>query len=231
LNDLRSFLRYLVPGITFMLELALLWTLTGNSLDWKALGASQSSIATAVGGLLASGGVGYLLGQAHHVLFWLFPFYAAYDSTPLLSRLQKQKRIEFCCQGCGDFLNGHVPSRRESWQIVTAIWHSRIKTSRSLEGSTARADSLTDLMHGSGSAFVGCCLAAMLTLWFSYSPEAGASYPAVLAAATLLAMHFYSYRTIGSHAEGFVDLVLFNYLSSKPKAMVYFVQCNACKVA
>jgi hypothetical protein len=231
LNDLRSFLRYLGPGIAFGLEIALFWVLAGLDTKWVGAALEKSALTAAVGAIFASGGLGYLLGQAHHVMFWGIPGYAAYDLVPPFSRLQNQKRITFRCQTCGDVLNGYVPRHRESWQLVTAIWYGLIKDSKAIEGSTPRADSLTDLMHSSGSAFVGCCLASVLAVSFAYASGACPSQQLFLAIALLVVLHFLSYRTLGNHAQGFVENVLFNSLPSDGNTLEYFVRCAPCKVA
>jgi predicted membrane channel-forming protein YqfA (hemolysin III family) len=220
MTDLRSFVRYLVPGLTFLIEFVLVLAAASYTETVSLLGGSlkAADIGSIFGAALALGGLGYLASVAHHSLCWssLGSWYNAVDLRAVIQRLQAQnllvlERQEGSAQPVGAL------SRAGAWRIFTALWHSRRETSNRIKGATVRADSLSDLMHGSGSAVVACVLAVLAALAVSYSKfEHISLFTAGATAVLLVLVHWNSYRHTGAQAQGFAELVLFEELASQP---------------
>lgn len=218
MNDLRSFVRYLVPGLTFLVEVAILLTAANTSMVVAWLATLRiAELGAVFGAVLALGGLGYLVGIVHHNLFWsgLGAWYAPADHRGFIQRLQEANHLTLELQTGPRTSKSLVLSRAGAWRVVNAIWHGRRESSQRIKGATARADSLYDLMHGAGSTFVASVLATGVA-----ATLAGTSFPRIawlpvlLLASALVALHWFSYRTIGAHAQEFIDLVLFEELSS-----------------
>ncbi|MCW5650776.1 MAG: hypothetical protein KIS62_13605 [Ramlibacter sp.] len=220
MTDLRSFVRYLVPGITFLVELALLLAAANPKETILLLGGSlrAADIGSIFGAALALGGLGYLIGAAHHSLCWssVGPWYNAVDLREVLQRLQVRNFLVLELQdGPEATTQNIVLSPAGSWRVFTALWHSRRETSSRIKGATPRADSLSDLMHGAGSALIACVLAIVVALSVASAQFIDISRCTALAVSMLLLLiHWKSYRHAGAQARGFAELVLFEELSS-----------------
>lgn len=215
MSDIRSFLRYLVPGFVFLLELGVLALVSGTIIPYTKLSIGiDTNVVAALGAIGVSGALGYMFSLIHHTLYWSIPGYAAADQRPVLSSLQKNGILSLSChdEDCEDV----ILSRSGAWRVFTAIWHTSAGEPDSrLAAATSRAESLTDLMHGSGSTLVGSVLASISAVVAAFFVGAFTDrILLMLALALLLAVvHWRSYRVAGAHAQGFTDLALFNVLS------------------
>lgn len=218
MTDLRSFVRYLVPGLTFLIELVLVLAAASYTETVSLLGGSlkAADIGSIFGAALALGGIGYLASVVHHCVCWssLGSWYNAVDLRAVIQRLQAQNLLVLEPQEGVSPPVGAL-SRAGAWRVFTALWHSRRETSNRIKGATTRADSLSDLMHGSGSAVVACVLAVLAALAVSCSKfEHISLFIAGATAILLVLVHWNSYRHTGAQAQGFAELVLFEELGS-----------------
>jgi|GEM_PF-1060217 len=166
MDEARRFLRYVVPGLVFQVQLLLCLMILLPVWTTKALSdlGGESSVAPALLALLASGGVGYLLSMIHHSLHWRSGG-TTLDYRPLIARLRQTNRLVLI--NTSDFRavsEDVVPDRFQAWVIVTAIWHERAKTSTMIRGADARATSMSDLTHSTGTAMVAIAGAWICTL-------------------------------------------------------------------
>src|SRR5438128_208601 len=88
MNDFRSFVRYLVPGLTFFVETAILLAFANVHAVWCWITHVPSSVTTFFGAVLVMAGIGYLFGMLHHNIYWACSFYAANDPRGVIQRLQ-----------------------------------------------------------------------------------------------------------------------------------------------
>lgn len=220
MNDLRSFLRYLVPGTVFVVELSLLWYVANPNfltpleglpnLDHEWLGAIVV--------LLASAGFGYLASQTHHIAYWkLAKIYGACEYRTVIMALQARGYLTFKCQQCGDLLHDYRPTPMRAWQIVTELWHGHKSSSDRLKGTTGRVESLTDLMHGSGAALMASFGAVAVLLIQSAVWCNPIQWWAVVIAIIFLIGHYVSYRTTVAHTQGVWELAFFAGMSELAK--------------
>jgi hypothetical protein len=221
MSDFRSFVRYLVPGIAFLIELALLLTFANShsAFSWLSQSRKTADLGAVFGGVLALGGLGYFISILHHTLYWssFGSWYAAADLRSLLRQLEKAGFLSLTFQDGSNPTPPAELSRAGAWRVVTALWHGRRESSQRIKGANPRADSLSDLMHGAGSALVACVLSIVVALLVSCQIFDHVNLYAILPAAFfLLFVHWICYRHTGAHAQGFVELVLFDELSAPP---------------
>src|SRR5258708_3464744 len=90
----RSFTRYLFPGITFFVEVTLLFVfMYGHSIATFPTWVRDVPILTAIGGAVGLFAVGYFISVAHHCLYWCIDRYAPGDPRGVLGRLKDAKRL------------------------------------------------------------------------------------------------------------------------------------------
>jgi hypothetical protein len=220
MTDLRNFVRYLVPGLTLVIEFALVLIAASYNEAFCLFADLPKDIGTILGGTLFLAGVGYLIGLVHHRIIWscLGCCYGAIDFSPVLKRLHKNNFIRYFPEE--QEITTVEFSRAEAWRVFTALWYSRLNVSEIIKGANNRADSLSDLMHGLGSAFVAC----VLSIIFAYVVaklkfEHISCLKIAIAISVLLVLHFSCYRISIKQTQGFVERVLFHDLvTSKVKS-------------
>ena len=175
MDEARRFLRYVIPGIVFLVEsFLLLWILFPDvaQLHLRQI-TSKAGVGFALGALLGSGGIGFVFGIAHHWLHW----YSRFDQSPLLDRLRAGMDFRSFIKSVRstnalvvlDLENKLTPpdavcTRFEAWAIVTAIWYERLESCPKIKGADTRASSLADLMHSMGTARVAAICSILLAV-------------------------------------------------------------------
>ena len=101
MDEARRFLRYITPGLTFLIEIISLLFIAQPSImleHTKTLG-GNANLSLPFTALIASGGIGYIFSLIHHFLFW--QIYAwrewtslIYDHRDMLKALEKQNFIK-----------------------------------------------------------------------------------------------------------------------------------------
>jgi hypothetical protein len=218
MDDAQRFLRYLIPGTVFFIVTALglfvfwpEWVLDFRQrLDSKS---AESVLFIALGFIVTSGALGFLLSMVHHVLSWKFRFYGVAPNYvkkvkewhPLISeRLTK---------------SGETERVMEAWMIVTKLWHERVKTDERIESANDRADRNSHLVHSVGACRVAVWAAVIASLVISANklaeePSVSHSGKLILAfgAAVGVGILFYvcetSYRQVLAQSSDFVLRVL-----------------------
>ncbi len=229
MEDTRRILRYIIPGWVFAFELAL-WSFISNptffQCTYNKLSQTQGA-AVIVTAILMSGGIGfgYLLSLLHHLLWscsWL-PRTLRYgiDYRDLLEQARQQDDLWVYLYGATE------PDERPltyagSWRIVTSLYHGARRASKLLEGALFRADTLSDLMHGTGTVFVGSVAAYLFWLWLVVLKH-GDPLPANLTPwafiskylfpLIFIAGHIISYGIAKAHCQGFISAIFLSHLT------------------
>jgi hypothetical protein len=156
MDDSRRFLRYVIPGLVYLLSMVLFvwilfpgWTATQLA---RVLG-EQFGLGSAIAGLVASGGLGYVFSALHHLMHNRVGWLAPMDYSLVLNRLVASGQIQIGPLTTGE-RRSSAPSfsRREALPIITALWHQRTRTSLALAGIEARLNLFHDTAHASGTA-------------------------------------------------------------------------------
>lgn len=220
MTDIRSFLRYLMPGLTFFVELMLILVSASFSETVVAMrsGFSDADLGDVFGATLVLAGIGYLLGVLHHSLCWssLGVWYNVADLRPVLKRLEAAGLLRLELQGDGaNAISSGQLSPAGAWRVFTVLWHCRRETSQRIKGAAPRAESLFDLMHGAGAALIASTLASIIAIAISsYVYNHPHLWVALITCLILLLIHWTSYRQTGAQARGVVELVLFDEMAS-----------------
>lgn len=215
MSDLRSFLRYLFPGIVLVAEFALLLFAAGGYQDLVRFTAWANDAGLGGSTVLLGGvaGLGVLLATIHHTLYWVCDRYRAADLSTSVVALHEEGKLAKLLPGNSIGCAQDLRDPRTAWQIFTALWHLHRKSSISLDSATNRVESMTDLMHSAGTALIASAMAAVLTVPYLAQTRTGLDlHIAVLVvlpvSLLLLAIHWRSYRTLGLHLQGVANAIL-----------------------
>lgn len=232
MDEAKRFLRYIVPGILFLVEsLLLIWILLPA---WpedqvKAL-TKEAGLGFALAGILGSGGLGFVFSVLHHWLHWCpwfegFSWRGGVDFRGALSQARSSQSLKLvdATNVSKTFAPEKVPTRFEAWVILTALWHERRLTSKTIEGAEPRASSLADLMHSMGTGRVATAAALLFALAVAnrvgeMSLDHGACLRAlgmVIAWLILLSAHQGAYKRTSAVLELFVGEVLHDALAQE----------------
>jgi len=197
MEDARRFLRYVIPGLVLATVAGVLlflilpsWVVTRVP---RAL-AGSAGIGVVLAGLLASGGLGYILSTIHHSLLWSGNN-GAPDYRSTIVDLVEAKALELRATA-GALLSPAGLSRRDAWVIVTALWHERTQDSPSLTAGEVKVAALADLVHSTGTAWVASVFGSIIVFVLvasvgAFSTRAGdvVRYIAALFAAVSITWH------------------------------------------
>jgi len=230
IDDVRRFLRYILPGASAVIELGVLVSL--SSPPWPSLDSLvKVGIAQSVSALIGFAALGYAFSVFHHVLLWsLYTwFHWTSDYRPLLRHAEFKKWLSL------DFVGAMYHNRNYlsddltvpgAWRIVTALWHERVNSSEPLKSANPRSDSFADIVHGTGAAFVGSMMSvAAWIVVVRQSPQIELHHIAVAAAAVILVGHWFALVATIRHSESFVQMVLGNALRVESEKAYAPVHC------
>ena len=157
MDEARRFVRYIMPGIVFILEVLIFLSISDpNQLKCfiKNIGiiTSHEGIGLIVVTLL-SGGLGYIFSNVYYFSRNFCEGKLSVDHRDLLINACDKEWIRFTSKNCKDL------TAEDGWQIVTALWKSRLESSEKIKSADQRMDSLSDIFHGLGTSVVASCLA------------------------------------------------------------------------
>jgi len=237
MDEARRFLRYVTPGIVFVIELAIYLILSQRA--WTASQIQHLlsiNISVLIAFLLASGGIGFLLSVLYHTLSWCprCPLLPAPDHREMLQQAEHANYLEIILQGqpeTEEKLSKKL-SKEGAWRVLTAMWHERVEASDRIKDACRRTDSLADLVHGAGTAFVGSVLAAAIWLLaYLYicrtEPSSCKGWyigflSALVVAVLLPIVHRGSFLRTREHFQGIIQITLFDELGHE-------WLCNKCR--
>ncbi len=174
MDEARRTLRHLQPGLLFTsLSFAWIYLLAGNPFSPTLL-ATPVAIASLIASVIvASGTMGYLLSILHHHLHWRL-VEMGMDHSRIVNSLRAQGllRLHRLPESLEPLKADaiprlpvdsvkDVPTRRQGWIVLTTLWYSRTQTNDCIKGAASRADSLTDLSHTAGTAWVALGLSVL----------------------------------------------------------------------
>jgi len=208
MNEARRFLRFVIPGITFFVELALLLLLADHTrvIEW-ASGHNPEGIGHALALLVASGGIGAMLSTVHHLLYRLL-FYrllrgSGVDHRDMLAHAERDGHLQLQLRETRETVGARTLSRGGAWRVTTALWIER--RSNLVKGAHHSAERLTDIMHGAGATTVGAG-AASATVLVLYR---GGLTVGLLAMAFVIPLaHLINFVNTVVHANSVIDMVM-----------------------
>jgi hypothetical protein len=185
MEEARRFLRYVVPTLVFVVELALLlFTTHPECLKSASKWLLPSGAGFAALLVLLAGGLGYVFSLMHHTLFSWFGCYGIdyrtflqdavdCDWVRLVPYGQKDDggRKKFTCR----------KKRRNAFNVIAFLWYQPgsagdAKAPKMGEALISRADSISDLMHSLGTSVVAVCWAVVIWMLLSYFSPGSSSH-------------------------------------------------------
>lgn len=170
MQDPRQFIRYVLPGLTFVIEVALYLYLTdpvrAKCLFWGIV-SYQSGIAGLLTAFLLSGGIGYLFSIVYYYFYGIewneFIAIRLGDHRPMLRSATGLGYLVFHREDNYDVLGrdevNQSITRSGAWRIVNTLWHERLETCLRIKGANAGNDTRAHIAHGLGISLFGSIIA------------------------------------------------------------------------
>lgn len=210
MEEARRFLRYVIPGLLFFIEVSIYLFFSAHAKFISLFRNFGKDLAFPVTIFLASGGVGFLLGVFYHSFYWTKGFRAlAVNHMPLIQDCIERGWLKLTHRGDGSELEISKLTQSGAWRVVTAYWHERRECSERIKAANARTDSLTDIMHGLGATLVGSLFS--IPVWIYIHKKLMGSYPALfyyLLPLTFLFFNFVNYRRVVKDFQSVVDIIM-----------------------
>ena len=223
MDEGRRFIRYVVPGVVSGVLLLLYLVLADPTRMSSWLENPNLNPAQLLGLVVAAGAVGYPLSVIHHLLYG--SIYSLFRSVPdfrptlanavrhgnLVLRVHQDHRALTECEI-------RALSPRGSWLTLNSIWFDLLEPK--LQPAEERSRSLFDIMHASGTLFVGALVA--LTFWLRIESTTTGfidtlrSHPLPgFGSFVLAALFFLNYLWTAHLAEAFISGMTATFLSRR----------------
>lgn len=167
MKDVRSFLRYILPGLVFSIWLliSLLISDTDKTICFLKEVNEKNIIGVIAATFLSSGALGYIFSVVYWVLYWLKPFLKindiAIDHRPFLKGLTEMRKIKIV-----DIYGERMEmdeldniSKREAWVIFSQHWWTSRVRNGADKDKFISIDRIADVTHGIGTALISILLA------------------------------------------------------------------------
>ena len=209
MKEAQRFLRYVIPGLIFLIEVSLyLFLSTPYEFvqfvkDWKLLKNSGTPIST----FLISGGLGFFFGVFYHVLYWR-------GCLPVVKHCRLIKvAINRNWLKLNQEFNVKELDQMQAMCLIMAFWHERKESSIRIKEANPRVESLTDIMHGLGTAFIGSIIAIPLWLFiywkFAEKSPCTFSFVITLIISLLVVItHYYNYKNVVTNVQRVVNIII-----------------------
>lgn len=240
MDETRRFLRYVVPVLAFVTEVALLllWTQPGCP-----IGSVSARIKTGGAGfaallLVMAGGLGYWFSLLHHTLFWYCKKYGI-DYSEFVREALAHGWLRLVTYGERNDVAGERVTRKVAWDVVTLLWHrpgraGDTKAPELGEVFIRRMDATSDLMLGLGTSAIATLFVfpAWAVLYFGLCHE---PLPLsglvrwlhvllnVILAVVFIWLHFSNYIRVRNQMVRLVTSALATYFSRVDTPAVIFV--------
>lgn len=219
MKETRRFLRYVIPGLVFIIEVSLylcLFSCQGFVKSIKDIGNNLNvNIAFPVLVFLASGGIGFFLGVIYHTIFGTAGFQLlAVDHRPLIEDVDRRGWLRLQRRGTGITVNATNLTQPGAWRIVNSFWHERTGSSERIKAANQVIDYLTDIMHGLGIALIGSVIAVLAWLFIHF--KFPAKFPWLVPCERFLYIipfiiiifHFINFQRVAKNFQSVVDIII-----------------------
>lgn len=212
----RRFLRALIPGVVFIVELCIVLLLIlcesqkEGIYDLFKKTNNTDIILALILVFIGSGGIGYFLGIVYRFFYWnIWPL----NSWKFLEFFIKNKKLELTLIPKPEELETHYFNRYGAWRIANVIFYSRKEESNCFKGAEGRNDRLVDYMHSSGTIITGYFAAIFIGICIGGI----SSFIKIkcLLLIVLFLIHLFEYMAARKNSLYFLKDIFLNELSSK----------------
>jgi len=170
LPEAQRFLRYVVPGLTFFIEL-LIYLLISRDICFSQLIGMVNPIGIAISGFLASGSLGFLFGIIYYSVVWrekiLTHILTGANLRRFLEYAERKEWLKLYCPTCLTRWEVKAANltKRGAWRAVISYIDTREEDSKTMKGAVGGMKRLANLMNGLGTT-CSASFAALITLIF-----------------------------------------------------------------
>lgn len=232
MEEARRFLRYVVPGLILIIEVSLYLGISAYE-DFISIfkeNVIDKDISVPLSVFLASGGIGFLLGIIYRdlliLLNWIsgikFSFFIRHLIVDHVSLIKdavdgSHNWIELKERGDCKKVDISMLKQDGAWRIVTSFWHERKETSDSIKSANARIDSMTDIMHGLGTSFIGSIVASILWVIIYYKLFGFWPYYCYfyILPIVLPILHFINYQKVVKDCQSVIHIIMSDVLQKE----------------
>lgn len=228
MNEVRRFLRYVLPGLGFFIEIFLYLLISAPEqviTNIKAYISFTTITGSALALFVGSGGVGYLFSTVHHVLFHRnWSWYPRVDKRNLINIVQREGLLLLPVNFTP--VTHLIPTLNEAWSMCAAVWHERIEVTSLINSINPHNETLSDIMHGSGASYIGSFIAIFFFAFLSVNLKylnSWCSIPFWAAFVIALAMnylHRINYKNSCEHFQRVTDTAFADALRSSEEGPV-----------
>jgi hypothetical protein len=248
MDEARRFLRYVVPTLVFLVEVAILLLVTQKGC---LIGSVSARLRTGGAGfpallIVMAGGAGYLFSLIHHTLFWYCGKYGIDYREFLRNALAHGwLRLVTYRQQDGVAQKDDVPevnvTRIVAWDVIALLWYrpgraGDAKAPEMGEALVSRSDAISDLMHSLGTSAIAAYFVwpawVALYFWLCHEPSFGLGLLwkvplSVFLAGVFIWLHHSNYKRVRDYLVRLVKNVLATHFTHLDEVAVICVDRSA----
>jgi hypothetical protein len=215
MEDARRFLRYVIPGLLFLIETFIYLILSSKTPIDKIMEdfikGSSNNLALPISIFILSGGIGFLLSIIYHFLYWTFPFRKlVVNYIPLIIDCVNNEWLQLKNRKDESNINISALTQYGAWRAINAYLNGRKGYSERIKSGITRTDSLSDLLHGLGTSVIGSLLAIVMWVYFLINLPCK-FYPTIfviLLSIAIFIIHYRNYRHVIKDFESIVGIIM-----------------------
>lgn len=212
MNETRRFLRFVIPGLVFLIEFSTYFLFSAQDKFLTILKNKEwmSGIAFPIAIFIVSGGIGFLLTIVFYA-FYRIKFLRIFfgDYKPFIEDCIRRNWLSIKNRSDNSDYKIESLSHSESWRIITAFWHERRESSERIKGASPRTDSLADITQGLGATIIGSLLAACFWIYFHLKlTDISLPWFVLILAFLIILIHIINYYHVRKDLYSIVEIVM-----------------------
>lgn len=213
------FLRYVIPGLIMLVELAIYLYLSDKDFLISKIENHINGLEVPLTIFLASGGIGFLLGVIYHFLFWWTGLRRwNLDHRGVIDNCYARGWLKVRMRADGSDVDPSEIKQRGAWRVVTSFWHVRIESSPRIKTANVFTDDMGDIVHGLGTSLVGSFFALVTWVFVRFfivrihysSQYRLLDWLWLIIPVSMIIIHFLNYREMVSNFQGIIDSIFAN---------------------
>ncbi len=160
MEETKKFLRYVIPGLLFFIEISLYLTFSAQEDFFNQFKKLNTSIEFPLTIFIASGGLGFFFSLVYYAISHKKPFNKI-NYKQFIGECIDKNWIQLINRRNNSIVNMDLLSSNAAWRIIASFWHERRESSDEIKASNSRTDSLADILNSLGSSFVGSIFAIL----------------------------------------------------------------------
>jgi hypothetical protein len=210
MDEARRFMRYVIPGLVFALEVCLYLWLSDTEEFVQGLRQWSNNLSVPLTLFLASGGVGFLLSVIYHWIYWTCgPSWLVVNHQSLLRDAVSRGWLELHQRQDGKQVDAKRLTRRDAWRVVTSFWVQRGESSQAISRADSGTDTFASTMHGLGTSLVGSVMA--IPVWVLAHHALSGQWPTwywFIPPMVICFVQCMNFRTTVKHFQSVVDMIV-----------------------